>query len=85
MDRTSDGNGYRRQHPATLFRLGDRSHRYRLRPWITAPANGWSRSQNCSEQRADARGHRHGQCTPERDAYCAHRHACAACACCQPP
>jgi hypothetical protein len=40
-------------------------------------------SRNCSEQRPDACGHRHRQCTPERDSYRAHRHARAARACSQ--
>jgi hypothetical protein len=41
-------------------------------------------SRNCSEQRPHACGHRHRKCTPERDAYRAHCHACAARACSQP-
>ena len=51
---------------------------------VTAPASGWPRSRNYSEQRPDACGQCHGQCTPERDAYCAHRHSCATRACSQP-
>jgi len=35
------------------------------------------RSRNRSEQQSDARGQRHGERTPERDAYCAHRYSCA--------
>src|ERR1700737_4456088 len=43
-----------------------------------------TRSDTRSEQRPDARGHRHGQCTPERDANCARHHSCAARARSQP-
>jgi len=46
---------------------------------------GWRRHlHNCSHQRPDAGGQRHGQRTPKSNAYCAHRHSCAAGACGQP-
>jgi hypothetical protein len=51
---------------------------------VNAFASGGFRSIGCSEQRPDACGHRHCQGTPERDAYRAYRHACAARACSQP-
>jgi hypothetical protein len=38
----------------------------------------WPHSHDCSEQGPDACGQSHGQCTPERDAYCARRHTRAA-------
>ena len=38
-------------------------------------------SRHCSKQGPDARRQRHGQCAPERDAYCTHRHPCTTHAC----
>jgi len=51
---------------------------------VTALASGWLPSCNRSEHPPDACSQRHGQRTPERDPYCAHRHSRAARACGQP-
>jgi hypothetical protein len=52
--------------------------------WCTTYDVRLARSRNCSKQRANACGHRHGQRAPECDADCADRHACAAHVCGQP-
>jgi hypothetical protein len=46
--------------------------------WLERIVLGWHRSHDCSEQGPDARGQSHGQRTPERYAYGAHRHTRAA-------
>jgi hypothetical protein len=46
--------------------------------------DAWPHSRKCSKQRPDACGQRHGERTPERDAYCTYRHSCATRACGQP-
>src|ERR1700688_1796535 len=47
----------------------------RCTPLLKRIVLGWSRSHYRSEQGPDASRQPHGQCTPDRDAYCAHRHA----------
>jgi hypothetical protein len=54
-----------------VLRFWKRMHR----PHKTTPVSGWSRSRNGSEERPNTCGHRHGDRTPERDAYRADRHS----------
>src|ERR1700730_8455728 len=62
-----------RRHPVRLISSSNCTFRMTISAvWHEcnrAPAPGWPRSPSCSEKPTDTCGHRHGERTPERDAY----------------
>jgi hypothetical protein len=61
-----------------VFTFSPELYNYIMPKLQSASSSVGPRSYYCSEQGPDAGGQSHGQRTPERDTYCAHRHIRAA-------